>query len=389
MIGSGFFGTGNRYIINTFIVQEMAPSSCPFERGLVTMANTKGVKPASTWAATSLAYQAWEAAIRNEAMVGIYSKVDNDIDNFYPGKEDVLGNWNCAKGDVYTIIQPDEWTKPALKAFIDRQTFIPGPTDMTGVWLPSSSVYRAFMAWGQYISRSTNLTSYRAMLATPADREATEVPVNVTNIECTLQTFNSWKPMMWTEDAYEDWTDTMFGFVMELSDAEEYAAQFTKVLNAMSMVSGSNNGHFVDAETAAEKGAGTTYGCLEPSTRIYGSVIIITVILIALVLVMLVIDLYDVVRNKFDKRHREVEKMPFEMLDWQVALVEKMTGDEIKKPRALARYEYFIDESGRSCCRKVQKKGAVYEAVENPGNTSSGSEPSLAKNGIIVSSREK
>ena len=193
------------------------------------------------------------------------------------------------------------------------------------------------------------------MLATPADREATEVPVNVTNIECTLQTFNSWKPMMWTEDAYEDWTDTMFGFVMELSDAEEYAAQFTKVLNAMSMVSGSNNGHFVDAETAAEKGAGTTYGCLEPSTRIYGSVIIITVILIALVLVMLVIDLYDVVRNKFDKRHREVEKMPFEMLDWQVALVEKMTGDEIKKPRALARYEYFIDESGRSCCRKVQK----------------------------------
>jgi len=108
MIGSGFFGTGNRYIINTFIVQEMAPSSCPFERGLVTMANTKGVKPASTWAATSLAYQAWEAAIRNEAMVGIYSKVDNDIDNFYPGKEDVLGNWNCAKGDVYTIIQPDE-----------------------------------------------------------------------------------------------------------------------------------------------------------------------------------------------------------------------------------------------------------------------------------------
>ena len=160
---------------------------------------------------------------------------------------------------------------------------------------------------------------------------------------------------MWTEDAYEDWTDTMFGFVMELSDVEEYAAQFTKVLNAMSMVSGSNNGHFVDAETAAEKGAGTTYGCLELSTRIYGSVIIITVVLIALVLFMMVIDLYDVVRNKFDKRHREVEKMPFEMLDWQVALVEKMTGDEIKKPRALARYEYFLDESGKPCCRKVQK----------------------------------
>ena len=124
MIGSGFFGTGNRYIINTFIVQEMAPSSCPFESGLVTMANTKGVKPASTWAATSLAYQAWEAAIRNEAMVGIYAKVNNDVDNFFPGERDVLGNWDCAKGDIDTIIQPDEVclllpVSPIAKIFLD------------------------------------------------------------------------------------------------------------------------------------------------------------------------------------------------------------------------------------------------------------------------------
>ncbi|PVH77132.1 hypothetical protein DL98DRAFT_591529 [Cadophora sp. DSE1049] len=398
MILSGIFGTGNRYIINSFIVQEEGASNCPFEDGIVAMKNSDELMPASTWSVTWLAINSLEVAREKGAEVGIYSKVNNNITAFFPGSEDVVGNWDCAVAAPDTVIQPDEWATDVLDDFIQNQTFINGKKYWAGSITPSLNVGTAFMAWGPHIAPSTNLTNgnVRAMISTPKKTNGTiTTPANITNLECILSIHNpKWKPAPWPIDAnrtdltFSVWAPLMVGFVLEV-DPYEYPFQLTKVLNAMSMLSGSGNIRTMDASSAASFGAGTTYGCLMPSTRIYLSVYIITMVLVALVLLMLVIDLYDVVRNKFDKRHREVEKMPFEMLDWQVALVEKMTGDTIEKPRKLAGYEYFWDErSGRSCCRKVQKRGSVYEAVENPGSTT-GSEPSLGKNGVVVSAREK
>ncbi|KAK0123816.1 hypothetical protein ONS95_008812 [Cadophora gregata] len=213
------------------------------------------------------------------------------------------------------------------------------------------------------------------MISTPVETNGTiATPANITNLECTLSIHDpKWKPAPWPIDdngndvVFSVWAPLMVGFILEVTPSE-YPFQLTKVLNAMSMLSGSGNIRTLDKSDVISFGAGETYGCQIPNTRIDMSVYVITLVLVALFLLMLAIDLYDVVRNKFDKRHKDVEKMPFEILDWQVALVEKMTGDSISRTRHLAKYEYFWDErSGTSYCRRIAKRGSVYEAVENPG----------------------
>ncbi|KAH7310324.1 hypothetical protein BKA65DRAFT_165697 [Rhexocercosporidium sp. MPI-PUGE-AT-0058] len=397
MIFSGLFGTGNRYIINSCIVQEDVVSSCPFESGIVTTANTKMLRPVSTWAVTWLALNSLDTARERGAEVGVYSKVNNNITAFFPGEEDVLGNWDCEVAVDDTTIQPGDWANNILDDFIQNQTFLPGEKYWSGSNTPSLNVGTAFMAWGPYTDPATNQSSVRAMISTPPTVSGIVVaPANISNLECKLSItdHSKWEPAPWpvnpdpTESTYQVWAKLMVGFVLEVG-AEEYPYQLTKVLNAMSMLSGTGNEHNMNQEAAKSFGAGTHFGCLVPNTRIYSSVYIITVILISLVVIMLIVDVYDIVRNKFDDRNKEVKKMPFEMLDWQVALVEKMTGDTIAKPRKLAGYEYFWDEStARPHCRKVNKRGTVYESVENPAGSAS-SDPSLGENKVVVTAREK
>ncbi|KAL2059920.1 hypothetical protein VTL71DRAFT_10075 [Oculimacula yallundae] len=390
MIFSGIFGTGNRYIINSCIVPEEIAGTCPFETGIVTMRFGGASNPISTWAVTLLAINAVNVARDRGAEVGIYSKVNNNVTSFYPRKEDVIGNWDCAVAAPATVIQPQDWAKGVLNGFLQNQTFISGKKFWAGSSNPARNVVTAFMAWGPYIDPATNKTNVRAMISNPPTQDGIIVePANITNLECSLAIYNpNWKPAPWPvesnrkDSAYEEWASLMNGFVLEVGP-ERYHSQLTKVLNAMSMISGSGNVHTFDSDVAESSGAGTEYGCLIPNTRIDLSVYVVAMALMGLVAIMLFIDIYDVVRNKIDKRHIAVEKMPFEMLDWQVALVERITGDEISKPKNLAGYEYFWDEeTGTSHCRRSNKSIAIYEKVENPGNA--GSNSSLGKNGNVV-----
>ncbi len=230
-----------------------------------------------------------------------------------------------------------------------------------------NSIYTGFLFWGPHVDPATNRTNVRAMMANPPTSKGRVIdPVGVANIECKLNIADTrWRLAPWpisnsSGDAYEDWADVVFGFAQE-ADEDAFPLIFTKVLNAMSMLSGSGNHHSHDVDDAESNNAGTTYGCLVPSTRIYSSVYIVTLLLFVVLFSMIVVDLYDLIRTKLDKRHKEIEKMPFDMLEWQVALVEKMTGESIPTQRTLAGYEYFWDErTGRSHCRKIVKNVSAY-----------------------------
>ncbi|CZT49548.1 uncharacterized protein RSE6_10412 [Rhynchosporium secalis] len=392
MIFSGIFGTGNRYIINSCIFEEKIMSRCPFKNGLVTMQYDVASKPVNTWAITFLAINAVEVARARGAEVGVYSKVNNNVTSFFPRKEDVIGNWDCAVAGPNTVIQPKDWADATLDDFIQNQTFFAGMKYWSGSSTPSRQVSRAFMAWGPHADTASNKTNIRAMISNPPVNDTKGVviiaPASITNLECNLAIVEpKWKPAPWPIDTFEDWAGLMTGFILEVG-ASRFPAQLTKVLNAMSMISGSGNIHNFERDDAEKSGAGTDFGCMVPNTRIEGSVYVVAFALTGLVALMLIIDLYDVIQNKIDKRHKAIEKMPFEMLDWQVALIEKINGHEIDEPRKLAGYEYFWDEqTGRSHCRRSDQRGSVYEALENPENTAS--DPSFGKDGIVVKIMEK
>lgn len=108
MIASGLFGTGNRYIINSCIVPDLAPGICEFDTGIVSVYNKLETRPATTWSASYLALQAFDIARANKAEIGIYSKVNKNLDGFYPTQNDVVGNWNCKQGAADTVIQPEQ-----------------------------------------------------------------------------------------------------------------------------------------------------------------------------------------------------------------------------------------------------------------------------------------
>lgn len=219
------------------------------------------------------------------------------------------------------------------------------------------------MAWGPHIEAAANISKVRAMISMPdidADTNSVTKPANITNLECSLSIHDrklKWQPAPWPVDqTFTSWAPLMTGFVLGLVDTGDYTYQLGKVLNSMSMLSGGINSNSMNQETAASTGAGTTYGCLVPNTVIDSSVYIIAISLICIVVLMLVVSVYNAVIIKFDKRHKAVEEMPFEMLDYQVAVVEKMTGHTIAEPRRLAGYEYFWDErAGRSHCRRLNR----------------------------------
>ncbi|KAK0123817.1 hypothetical protein ONS95_008813 [Cadophora gregata] len=74
MILSGLFGTGNRYIINSFIVQENVSVRCPFKTGMVTMMSSDKLMPVSTWSATWLAINSLDLAHERKPRLGYTPK---------------------------------------------------------------------------------------------------------------------------------------------------------------------------------------------------------------------------------------------------------------------------------------------------------------------------
>ncbi|KAI6712268.1 ATPase, P-type (transporting), HAD superfamily, subfamily IC [Marssonina coronariae] len=400
MIASGLFGTGNRYIINSCIVPDMAQGVCDFTSGLVATQNSFPIQPVSTWSGSYLALQSFEIARINNAEIGIYSKLNNDLTGFYPTINDLVGNWSCEPA-ADTAIEPEEWAPKLLEDFLGRQEFlrVTRGSYWRGEYTPSNGYFSGFMAWGPSGDPQSNTTNVRAMISNPASTNGRVLETAaVVNIECKQISLSNWIAASWPAgnatgnstifDTYAEWAAPMFGFVKD-KPRTEYPLQLTKVLNAMSMLSGSGNHDDHVADVAKSYNAGATYGCLLESTRIYNTVYIVTLVLFIILAAMIVVDVYDLVRTKLDKRHKEVERMPFDMLEWQVALVERMTGNSITSERQLAGYEYVWDGSaGRSYCRKIgEQHGSIYEPVGNPGGNDS--DQSATKSSVVLTSTKR
>jgi hypothetical protein len=367
MIISGAFGIINQYFVSNYILSERRSSTCNFTSGLVTTHSSLFLRvPSSEWPTAVLAFSAHGVATANNGEIGIWSKIDDDISNFCPTKDDILGRWVCTQA-ADSIIAPNDWTTTnTVIEWTNRQGFLYKNAEYNAGSVLSNGRWTNLMAWSADVpTNSTTRWNVRATIATPND---TYVNSTASNFDCRLDiVVQTWKPASSdSQGTLTAWSQTMLGSVLEVPDSA-YKGQLEKTLNTITMVAGSGNSHKWNKTTAVDTGAGASYGCVTQPTVIFNTVFATAFMLILLLILLCVVDLYDFVKNMLDKRHKVVDKMPFDMLDWHLGLVQKMVKNENLEMSKLRDYEfYWCESTGNFQCRIMANKVCFFKKDDVP-----------------------
>ncbi|KAH6674759.1 hypothetical protein B0J14DRAFT_637504 [Halenospora varia] len=364
--------------------------SCVFSQGLVTKHNNGTLDPVPEWPAAQLAFSARDAALVNGGVSGIWQTVNANTSAFAPSESDVLGRWICDEREP-SLMTPADWANMSTLEAFNRKTgyHFSESSGYAGAILnngrgPWTSI---FVYSADQFDNSTSLKLWD-MKATMI-RDLGSVAKNATNFQCRLNiTDPTWQPTrMPAKKSLDAWDQVIVGSFAEI-EPEEYGTALATNLNMMSLIAGSGNSKTWNSTEAISRAAPAAYGCLYGVTVIYKQVFAIALVLILLVFIMGVVDLYDIARNKWDKRHKRVEAIPVELLNWQLAMVQKMIKNEGLTERQMNELEFYWDQTTEDyACRPRDKKGTshTYEAVENPIGPSTASN---SKSNITISTNE-
>ena len=365
MIVSGCFSSVlSPFIVNTYVVQIEGTTLCQFTRGVVAtwyQGNSNTVVPSAVWPVAKMAVGAQDIAIAAGLKPGIFSKIDNNYTNIYPRHEDFLGFWDC-KQEGYSILEPtDVSSTNAVSAWSEKQSFLytnytwPFGETVSGRW--TAMVDLGFNQPGN----STEPWNMTAIIATNLDGET---PANASNFHCSLNiTQPDWTPpCLLPEAAFAAWGDTIVGMMLDVGVGPNlYYQQLEVALNAMTIVAGTGNGRSANASLANITGAGTEFQCLEPINHIKNPVCILLLLLSLILAFVIIPDLYDLSRTWFSKSGRLEKKLPFQLLDWQLEIIQNSTGDKSIDRRQLNEFEYVWEPSTSTylCRRNFSKKKKV------------------------------
>lgn len=361
MIASGIFVILDQYIVNSYIFDTLKYDTCEFKDGLVAdwgaSAASAHVKPAPLWSVSFLAINALLFANATSNIQGVYSKVDysfqSDRKTFRPREEDVLGNWICSEQSVLKFSPNDLTSLPLINATISRQNFLYQQASAEAYSYKNDTI-RTIMAWSadQGNNNSSPVWNMNATIGTqlPSSLQAT-------NYHCTyVPKKKTWKaPIMPMRDTLFDWKDLMLGQIVENDMA--YTKFYLEVmLNAMSMVGATQNQAFNSEENDnVLAGLDTSYGCVFIHPVIHHPVFIVLFILIAIILALLAMDIYNLIMNCISGRNKIIERMPFDVMDWQLSTMQNLTGDEKLNYRDVKDYEYLNDRNTEKyMARKIQ-----------------------------------
>ncbi|KAF4624239.1 hypothetical protein G7Y89_g13936 [Cudoniella acicularis] len=387
MISSGAWSTINRYIVNSYIIDQPSSVNCEFGTGLLTTAWNASLKPASQWPAAQVAFSARDAANLNGGTQGVWPTVHANVSVFAPGPSDLLGFWNCQPAGQ-TTLQPIDWTNAStIVSFIDNDDsfYYTQVSGYAGSIIGNGPWTNLFLYSFNQFANSTKMWDMRASVITGLDGSQ---PMNTSDYQCHLNITNpTWTPTpIPAESTFLEWGQVFVGEFLAQDEAY-WSTSIENTLNIMSVVAGSGNTLSYTSADAANMSAPTTYGCVLQTTVIFKQVFAFCFVLVIVIFLLGVVDLYDLFMNRADERNAAIEELPVDLLDWQLIMVRHMVGNNSLQRKDLTGYEYYWNEvSGIYACRPVVKMdaGQTYLPVVNPQNAM----PSDSKTEVVVASSE-
>ena len=364
LVSGGFSSILSPYIINSYVVQIETIGLCQFASGIVTTMFQGGdpypVIPSADWPASKMAVGAQNVAIAAGLKPAIYSKIDNNYTNFYPRQEDTLGFWDC-KQEGYTVIEPADWTNNiTIQDWSGKQRFLyPNFTWNFGD-MNSNGEWNAVVALG--VDRPEYSIEPWDLTAIISSKLNGTVPINASNLRCKLNiTEPSWTPApLRPYSTFDNWGNSIVGLMLDV-EPDLYQQQLEVALNAMSILGSTGNNHAWNVSTANSTGAGTDFQCLKPVNHIKGPIFIVLFILTVILVFLIIPDLYDLIRSWLSKSYGLDKRLPFQLLDWQLEMVQRSTGDKSITRRQLNELEYVWDPSTSTylCRRRVSQNNKV------------------------------
>lgn len=370
MIISGLFDLVDTYFVNSYITDQYSQSTCNFDHGLVAFfgesaPSRNSIAPAALWPLSFLAVRA--LSFTDEGQRGVYSKVDLKFNNketiFSPSKADVLGYWKCSNESNIDISPDDINNGTAVDSAIHKQNFLYTEATASATTFAGSTVSEV-MFW----SANHNESSTWEMKAT--------MGVNIsqthqaTNYHCIYGAKRTWNaPIIELQASLDEWKGLMVGYLVD-SSIEFSNHHIEIMLNAMTMVAASGNSlYYANNKRFKELNSrDKSYGCVKKHAEVENPVWAVFFIMVLVVIgLVVVVDLYKLIRYKTSSRSKTADKMPFEMMDWQLATMQHLTGKENLEYRDLKDYEYFHDRSiGRNMVRKRQQVRVLIFLLPRP-----------------------
>lgn len=347
MIISGVFDRVDTYFVNTYITDYYSQSTCKFDHGLVAYfgdsANSRNaIAPASLWPLSILAVRALSFA--DEEKRGVYSKVDLKFNKkgtiFSPTEEDLLGHWKCSNESIIKFPSSNLNNSDAIYSAIYGQNFLYNRA-ISSAGTNTGGNISEVMIWSANETESSTWEMKATMGVNVSDS------LLATNYRCTYKSERNWNaPIIKLQPTLEDWRGLMVGYLVD-SSIEFSASHIEIMLNAMSMVAASGNSLYYANNKALEEldWRDRSYGCTKIRAEVENQIWIVFFILVVVVGGLAVIDIYKLIRYKSSSRSKIADKMPFEMMDWQLVSIQHMTGKQDLKHEDLKDYEYFHDRS--------------------------------------------
>ncbi|KAJ8063994.1 hypothetical protein OCU04_007839 [Sclerotinia nivalis] len=190
---------------------------------------------------------------------------------------------------------------------------------------------QGFVYWSANELANSSSTSQWGVRATIMDKVQYISPnqtATTNNFQCSIvSTAKNWTPpKMPAQESLDEWAEHMYGAIRNQS-SWTYKPQLERVLNTMSILSGSENSAWLHIQP----GQSSTYGCLVNGSVCSIEVVILFYALFLVLLMVIGIDLYAFLSYKFGgvwEKGKELSYVPTDLISWQLAMVKKSTGNE-------------------------------------------------------------
>ncbi|RHZ46076.1 uncharacterized protein CDV56_104519 [Aspergillus thermomutatus] len=313
-------------LTTTFVVQVEVKSRCLFGQGLVL--NTTGpfltAAPPSNGIPYIVAHNAQYFSLNNTCPVGIYAKVNQDI-NFCPGTQDILGSWVCSTNATRTYSAA--YNQQALATDLIQQGLLyPSPAaEYSGF---ADGYYNHLVLWsssaGLTSDNSSDAWNVRAAIqtnASPFDDNVTMLALSCAMDAAPAETIAR---AMNSTAALANWRATFQGLMYygtgtpSVSDPER---ELAILLNTMTMVQGGDNILLSFPALDADQ----TQGCIVFATDVPLVIEALVLIVAGLFAGLVVLSIIYALRIRFTPRgvREAIKYLPDGVVGWAVKAVQE------------------------------------------------------------------
>ena len=366
MIAMGSFSLSSHYFVNSFIEPFPVQRRCDFTVGLNTTLSDGSFGAIVDWPAATLAMLAQQYALYNGADMGVYDKIINGVSidgssplvsSIWPDPvHDVLGSWTCSNTSLNTIGSTDLGNITTIDAYLIQQGIQSDSADSGSERrVIGTGQSTGFLAWstGDGLSSNQSIQSLPPIRVSISDGLDTLGPGEngtVTTMTCVMHVNRqSWIPpvqLFQNGTLLQAWTSKAIGSVLD-TDPASWNYTMALLLNTMVMTAG--GGNRVDTLPLQS----SDYGCAQSGSLIKWQMWLITALLIGTLATLLVLDLYGLWFSHSNVRWMDVEQLPSDVLNWQMAMIQQMTRGGHITEKEVRSYRYgLIGDSGRLEIRK-------------------------------------